>query len=341
MAPDACTAKPRAPHVLQHGQDTCRTPPLLPDVRRHDWNSCKATHHLTHVEHHALVACAETPHAWSIHLVLLHIRMHVLLPCTATPRASVDTQLSGQRKPRSEHSHQATSCFSVHSSDFDSIITLTSLARHVTLPDRGVGLDGQSCSCLIVGWPVGLSSPTLGVGRPSVMFLFDCWPVVRPMLRTVRGCCRGDLGNGSSTKDWKALWKKPGQGFMNGSKCVNWMGAAKISYGNFNRLENIFTSEDDIYPYISWNRNYEVVENAAFHRADEVGDDRIMVLMRMIRTKHHFSDHIWEFEETPEFFWGLHDKQGEDDEVAENDESAQNDEEAPKNDEEVGSDEEF
>ncbi|WZZ15575.1 hypothetical protein YC2023_108664 [Brassica napus] len=33
---------------------------------------------------------------------------------------------------------------------------------HVALPDHGVGLDGQSCSCLIVGWPVGLSSPTLG-----------------------------------------------------------------------------------------------------------------------------------------------------------------------------------
>ncbi|WZY94025.1 hypothetical protein YC2023_066354 [Brassica napus] len=65
-------------------------------------------------------------------------------------------------------------------------VTLTglSLARHVALSDHGVGLDGQSCSCLIVGWPVGLSSPTLGVGRPSVMFLFDCWPVGRPMLRT-------------------------------------------------------------------------------------------------------------------------------------------------------------
>ncbi|KAF2597393.1 hypothetical protein F2Q68_00007405 [Brassica cretica] len=67
-------------------------------------------------------------------------------------------------------------------------VTLTgsSLARHVALPDHGVGLDGQSCSCLIVGWPVGLSSPTLGVGRPSVMFLFDCWPVGQPMLRTGR-----------------------------------------------------------------------------------------------------------------------------------------------------------
>ena len=53
----------------------------------------------------------------------------------------------------------------------------SSLTRHVALPDHGVGLDGQSCSCLIVGWPVSLSSPTLGVGRLSVMFLFDCWPV--------------------------------------------------------------------------------------------------------------------------------------------------------------------
>ncbi|WZY93885.1 hypothetical protein YC2023_066214 [Brassica napus] len=47
-------------------------------------------------------------------------------------------------------------------------VTLTglSLARHVALPDHGVGLDGQSCSCLIVGWPVGLSSPTLGGQLP-------------------------------------------------------------------------------------------------------------------------------------------------------------------------------
>ncbi|KAF2584472.1 hypothetical protein F2Q70_00036154 [Brassica cretica] len=58
----------------------------------------------------------------------------------------------------------------------------SSLTRHVALRDHGVGLDGQSCSCLIVGWPVGLSSPTLGVGRPSVIFLFNCWPVTFPSL---------------------------------------------------------------------------------------------------------------------------------------------------------------
>ncbi|KAF2580564.1 hypothetical protein F2Q68_00005531 [Brassica cretica] len=36
----------------------------------------------------------------------------------------------------------------------------SSLTRHVALPDHGVGLDSQSCSCFIGGWPVGLSSPT-------------------------------------------------------------------------------------------------------------------------------------------------------------------------------------
>ena len=49
-------------------------------------------------------------------------------------------------------------------------MTLTglTLARHVALPDHGVGLDGQSCSCLIVGWPVGsfISNP-------------GCWTVDR------------------------------------------------------------------------------------------------------------------------------------------------------------------
>ncbi|KAF3573284.1 hypothetical protein F2Q69_00063071 [Brassica cretica] len=96
-----------------------QAPPLLPDARLHDWNSCKAPQQLTHGWPHASVTCAATPRAWSIHLVLLHVRLHVLLPCTVTPRASIDTQLAGQLTPRSEHSHQAISCFSVHSSDFD------------------------------------------------------------------------------------------------------------------------------------------------------------------------------------------------------------------------------
>ena len=118
MAPDACMAAPRAPHVFQHGQDLCRAPPLLPDVRLHDWNSCMAPQQLTHGWSHALIACAAIPRAWSIHLVLLHVRLHVLLPCMATPRASEDTQLFGWLPPRSYPIDQATSSFSVYLFDF-------------------------------------------------------------------------------------------------------------------------------------------------------------------------------------------------------------------------------
>ena len=113
MAPDACTATPRAPHGWLHVQDTCRTPPLLPDVRLHDWSSCKAPHILTHVDQHASVACVATSRAWPIQLVLLHVKLHVQLPCTATPRASVDTELVRWLTPRSEPMQQATSSFSV------------------------------------------------------------------------------------------------------------------------------------------------------------------------------------------------------------------------------------
>ncbi|KAF2572417.1 hypothetical protein F2Q70_00003164 [Brassica cretica] len=92
------------------------------------------------------------------------------------------------------------------------------LARHVALPDHGVGLDGQSCSCLIVGWPVGLSSLTLSVGRPLVMFLFDCWPVGRPMPRTMnnRGASQGRQW-GWLSRDGRAYGDSE-QGFSTGGR---------------------------------------------------------------------------------------------------------------------------
>ncbi|CAH8386955.1 unnamed protein product, partial [Eruca vesicaria subsp. sativa] len=104
---------------------------------------------------------------------------------------------------------------------------------------------------------------------------------------------------------------------------------------------------DVIYPYISWGGNCVVIESDEFYRADEVEDDRIKVVMRMIEAKHDFNDHIWEFEETPEFSFGVNDKQEEADGVSEdngvsrNDEGSKTDEDAPKNDKEDGSDEEF
>ncbi|KAF2578429.1 hypothetical protein F2Q68_00004918 [Brassica cretica] len=57
--------------------------------------------------------------------------------------------------------------------------TRSGTTRHLAFPDHGVGLDGQSCSCLIVGWPVGLSSPTLGVLIPCLPIPWLCvhpWP---------------------------------------------------------------------------------------------------------------------------------------------------------------------
>ncbi|KAG2331860.1 hypothetical protein Bca52824_003040 [Brassica carinata] len=76
---------------------------------------------------------------------------------------------------------------------------------------------------------------------------------------------------------------------------------------------------DDIYPYISWTGNYDVVENVQFSRRDEVEDDRIKLLMKMIMSHFDFSGHNWEYEETPVFSFGL-------DEVATNEGESGNDE---------------
>ncbi|KAF8115981.1 hypothetical protein N665_0024s0008 [Sinapis alba] len=123
----------------------------------------------------------------------------------------------------------------------------------------------------------------------------------------------------------KLCGKKLDKGFKNGPSCINWMGVAKVSYEEIIRLENIFASEDVIYPYISWEGNMVVLENANFRRNDDVKDDRVTVLMELIRTEHDFNDHIWEFEDTTEVSFEL-DEKGEDDEVAENDEEVESDE---------------
>ncbi|KAF8080341.1 hypothetical protein N665_0953s0006 [Sinapis alba] len=123
----------------------------------------------------------------------------------------------------------------------------------------------------------------------------------------------------------KLCGKKLDKGFKNGPRCINWMEAAKVSYEEIIRLENIFASEDVIYPYISWEENMVVLENANFRRNDDVKDDRVTVLMELIRTEHDFNDHIWEFQDTTDVSFEL-DEKCEDDEVAENDEEVESDE---------------
>ncbi|KAF8109285.1 hypothetical protein N665_0098s0013 [Sinapis alba] len=132
----------------------------------------------------------------------------------------------------------------------------------------------------------------------------------------------------------KLCGKKLNKGFKNGPRCINWMGAAKMSYEEIIQLENIFAPEDDIYPYISVTGNCDVIDVADFRREDKVEDDRINVLKRMIMKKHDFSDHTWGFEETPDFSFEVDDIEGSFSEAAQTGK-------VPENDEETASDEEF
>ncbi|KAJ0232143.1 hypothetical protein HA466_0293480 [Hirschfeldia incana] len=118
----------------------------------------------------------------------------------------------------------------------------------------------------------------------------------------------------------KLCGKKLDKAFTNGPRCINWMGAAKVSYQEIIRLEEIFTPEDSLYAYISWTRNYDVVQAASFLR-DDVEDERTKVLMELISNKYDFSEHIWEIEETPEVSLDLADEADGNDEAVGNDEA--------------------
>ncbi|XP_056844534.1 uncharacterized protein LOC108808323 [Raphanus sativus] len=106
----------------------------------------------------------------------------------------------------------------------------------------------------------------------------------------------------------KLCGKKLVKGFKDGPRCVNWMGAAKVSYDEIIHLESIFTNEDVTFPYISWAGNMDVIEDDQFRRAGDVRDDRIIVLKEMISKKYDFSEHIWEYENTLEISLDLNDE---------------------------------
>ncbi|KAF2557206.1 hypothetical protein F2Q68_00017044 [Brassica cretica] len=143
-----------------------------------------------------------------------------------------------------------------------------------------------------------------------------------------------DLLYNSISKTRDNLKDKTTSYVLDGFSCINWMGAGKVSYEEIIRLDQILTHEDDIYAYIDWRGNYDVVQSDAFHRDDDVEDDRVKNLMELIRTGHDFSDQIWEIEEAPEVCSDLHDEAPVNDESAVIDESAVNDEAA-------GSDEDY
>ncbi|KAF8080124.1 hypothetical protein N665_0973s0005 [Sinapis alba] len=91
--------------------------------------------------------------------------------------------------------------------------------------------------------------------------------------------------------------------------------------------------KDDIYPHISCRGNMVVIQNHDFFRDDDMEDDRIKVLMELTRTKHDFSEHIWEFEDTLEVSLDLDDEATVNGEAAESDEDFQ----TPKGSKNLGS----
>ncbi|KAF2614317.1 hypothetical protein F2Q70_00011378 [Brassica cretica] len=80
----------------------------------------------------------------------------------------------------------------------------SSLTRHVALPDHGVGLDGQSCSCLIVG---------------SIISNPGCWTDGSGVLQAVPGTVPGTLRSGD-----------PGCLLVGTPRPVSCLGSGEIQY---------------------------------------------------------------------------------------------------------------
>ena len=118
MAPDACAATPRAPHGWLHVSVLCRMTPRPLPVCMHGLAPCKETPRPPHISPHASVACIATSRAWPFHLVLLCVTSHAVIIFTATPHASLATYYARKLAPRPDLIDQATSSFSVHSSNF-------------------------------------------------------------------------------------------------------------------------------------------------------------------------------------------------------------------------------
>ncbi|XP_033141130.1 uncharacterized protein LOC117131975 [Brassica rapa] len=114
----------------------------------------------------------------------------------------------------------------------------------------------------------------------------------------------------------KLCGKKLDKGFKDGPRCINWMGAAKVSYEEIIRLEELLHPRDD-----------------------DVEDDRIKVLMEMIKKGHDFSEHVWETEENEVISLSLDDESAVNDEASVNVEAAESDDDfqTPKGSKNVGS----
>ncbi|KAF8080566.1 hypothetical protein N665_0934s0007, partial [Sinapis alba] len=117
----------------------------------------------------------------------------------------------------------------------------------------------------------------------------------------------------------KLLGTKLTAEFIAGPRCSNWQRAAKVSYDEIKRLEKTITSEDDMYPYISWTGNGDILDDIRFARTD-ARDCRVDCLNVLIRKGYDWSKHVWEVSERVETT-SIHEEQEEPDGTMENDDA--------------------
>ncbi|CAA7030371.1 unnamed protein product [Microthlaspi erraticum] len=80
-------------------------------------------------------------------------------------------------------------------------------------------------------------------------------------------------------------------------RCSNWTGAARASFGDIIELENALVNKGHLYSYISSTGNMDVILDQDFVRNDEMRDERVDRIHKLISENHNWSSRTWEFEE--------------------------------------------
>ncbi|KAG2323298.1 hypothetical protein Bca52824_016511 [Brassica carinata] len=83
-------------------------------------------------------------------------------------------------------------------------------------------------------------------------------------------------------------------------RCRNWKGSAKVSYQDIMSLESNFASTGHVFAYLSSTGNYDICLHEDFKRDSEMQDERVDLMMDMIRKMYDWSKHEWGFLETVE-----------------------------------------
>ncbi|KAL0741719.1 hypothetical protein Bca4012_083232 [Brassica carinata] len=87
---------------------------------------------------------------------------------------------------------------------------------------------------------------------------------------------------------------------MTSMRCRNWKGSAKVSYQDIMSLESNFASTGHVFAFLSSTGNYDIGLHEDFKRDSEMQDERVDLMMDMIRKMYDWSKHEWGFLETVE-----------------------------------------